>query len=211
METKNNAGNNIFNGNKILYTMIDGEVYAVQILDMYMPVDNVIPIIDGNTIALSKILSIRLKITEKGTKVYNKNNFELSIKQLGDLLCNTYKTIDDCIYKMHPIFKFNEAREIELVEPLQYNMETLCPEKAKWGTQYDGTFTLETWGWDGTKPVKCYFNSPSNEGIAWGNQHRTPLYNAVKDKWLVNSEYYKQLYPTFDACLNAHSIKVHLF
>lgn len=90
-------------------------------------------------------------------------------------------------------------------------MEALCPEKAKWGTQYDGTFALETWLWNGTKPVKDYFKSPSNEGIAWGNQHRIPLYNAVKDEWLVNTEYYKQLYPTFDACLKAHSVKVHLF
>ena len=207
---------NIFNTEKIFYTMIDKEVYAVRILDMYIPLNDVLAIA-SNTISLGKqIHSVKLSIAGKdGIKVFNHSDSGTKEhKDMVGLLCNTYKTIDDCVYQCNPVFKYNIAlNRLSLTESILCLMEDICPSRAKWEMNYDNTFSLVCWHWDGIKPVKDYFHSPSNDKYAYGNRKRVPLYNIVKDSWLVNVEDYKNSYPTFDSCLSdkRNVIKVHLF
>ena len=207
-----NMGTNIFNSNKTFYTLIDNEIYAVQITDLIVPIDNVEPI-KGNTISIdSRIHSVIFKIaTKEKVYLYGINSFPDKIKS-ADILCNTYETIDDCISQHNPIFKSDEAMNLYLAKPIFYDMETICPSKAKWETNCDGrTFSLVTWSWDGLKPIKVYFHSPFYLGWLWANHKRTPHYDVVRDKWMIDEIYYEKIYPTYDACLKNNSIKVHLF
>lgn len=205
-----------FNTDKIFYTMIDKEIYAVKILDMYVPVDEVDGVGGGNSIILGKnIHSVNFEIATKGVMKYNINDVGTKHwKEATDLLINLYNTIDDCICRVNKVFKFDDIKgQLNLTNLVLYLMEDICPNNAKWEYNYNNTFSLICWHWDGIKPVKHYFKSPSNDEDAWGNFKRTPLFNMVKNKWLVDKEYYNKCYPTYDACIKneKNCIKVHLF
>ena len=209
--------NNIFTDKeKIFYANIDNEVYQCKFNNVTISVgyisslditEDCVTNIDG------QIVYMELNIASVGNNVYWAKNGNQS------LFCplKIYRSAEDCINGKNPIFK--GTKQLFLESPIVVDIDKdFTPKRAFWKKIYRGNdetfYDLELYAykWNGLKAKEEPFCSSSNvfDG-KYINHRKNPLYNLVTRKWIADTEYYTNSYPTYEECVNNNHIKVHTF
>lgn len=210
--------NNIFSSaaNNIFYIKINGEVYEMKFENIVMPMASIKPDEFGLEVLNNREIStIRVNIASLGSKLWHTYGCNTGLP-----VTRIYKTLDDCVNGVNPIFKFHRfsLTFTNAIEPIIANAEELLMDGAYWSKEtniYGHNYLLmRTYHWNGTEVISKRVFSPNTEetkSLVFDNSYENIHYDLVTKKHIVDSEYQKTCYATYEECVNDNFVKVHRF
>ena len=211
--------NNIFNKaeNKIFYIKIDGEVYEMKFENIVLPMHGVLLNNLGKvTMSDKAVVTIRVNIASLGEKLWYRHQFESELP-----ITQIYETLDDCIKGVHPIFKYGNYGCIKftsVIAPIIATTDEVLMDGAYWRLSKnfyeEEVLTMRTYHWNGIEAISKRVYAPNTEetkDLVFHNSDEFLHYDLVNEKHIVDSEYQKKCYATYEECVNDNVVKIHRF
>lgn len=205
--------NNIFANGTVFYTPINGDIYACRFKRLFLAINAIFAIRDDQTINIGDYDNCDISICGAVLEIANRTE-PVTFGTKGIDPCRIYRTVDDCLSDVKPLF-FKQGDRLRLNVIIIGNMgDELCPSNAFW-TCVDKTddnrgdwFKLHTFRWVDLKVQEVPFKGPSS-GL-YVNDSK-PVFDMVKCEWIVDSLYNAECFSSRTECINAHPVKVHMF
>ena len=210
--------NNIFNKaeNNIFFIKIKGEVYEMKFENIVLPMGGVsLNCLGKVTLTKKPIVTIRVNIASLGEKLWYHYEYgsELPITQI-------YDTLEDCINGINPIFKWNGGKIVftDVIEPIIASTDEVLMDGAYWEVTKNfygrEVLIMRTYHWNGTEAISKRVYAPNTDetkNLVFYNSDETLHYDLVNEKHIVDSEYQKKCYSTYEECVNDNFVKIHRF
>lgn len=203
--------NNIFNSENVFYVNINNEVFECKFKNMYMPIISLTDedFADPAIVELSFPIKYIQLLVCGGIGLLEWNEEYHKFNPL-----NIYRSVDDCINNVNPLFKKSKNGRLFLSTLIMADLETeLTPKDAFWKAEksVDGNnqrYKLHTYIWNGMSAEERKFRGALLSII---NGNGEPLFDIVSQQWVVDKEYIEKGYKTYDDCVNSNHVKVHRF
>ena len=208
--------NNIFANGTVFYTPIDGDIYACRFKRLFLEINAIFAIRDDQTINIGDYDNCDISICGAVLEIANRTE-PVTFGTKGIDPCRIYRTVDDCLSDVKPLF-FKQGDRLKLNVIIICNMgDELCPSNAFWTcvdkTERGDWFKLHTFRWIDLKAQEVPFKGPSS-----GEQYpyifvndSKPVFDMVKCEWIVDALYNVECFSSRTECINAHPVKVHMF
>lgn len=211
---------NIFNkkDNNIFYIKMWGDVYEMKFVNIVIPMGSVAPTKLGNVVVSdNQIVTLRIQMATKcGERFWYKGQMGLDFN-----ITNIYKTLEDCIDGVNPIFKWDNNRQLKFtnaISPIVSDTKEMLMDGAYWKESKDfygnDIKIAYTYHWDGTKVISKRVYTPNTaetKELVYLNFDQILHYDLVNEQHIVDSEYKKTCYATYEECVNDNFVKVHRF
>ena len=211
---------NIFNkkDNNIFYIKMWGDVYEMKFVNIVIPMGVVKPTKLGNVVLTDKgIVTLRVNIASLGERLWFQDCLGQDFPVTG-----IYKTLEDCINGVNPLFKWNKYKRFlkftDAISPIVSDTKEMLMDGAYWKEDKDlyGIIIKQMWTyqWDGTKVISKRIYAPNTaetNGLVFINTKEVIHYDLVNEQHIVDSEYKKTCYATYEECVNDNFVKVHRF
>lgn len=211
---------NIFNkkDNNIFYIKMWGDVYEMKFVNIVIPMGSVAPTKLGNVVVSdNQIVTLRIQMATKcGERFWYKGQMGLDFN-----ITKIYKTLEDCIDGVNPIFKWDNNRRLKFtnaISPIVSDTKEMLMDGAYWKESKDfygnNIKIAYTYHWDGTKVISKRVYAPNTaetKEFVYLNFDQILHYDLVNEQHIVDSEYKKTCYATYEGCVNDNFVKVHRF
>ena len=209
---------NIFNkkDNNIFYIKMWGDVYEVKFVNIVIPMGVVKPTKLGNVVLTDKgIVTLRVNIASLGERLW----FQDCLGQ-DFPVTEIYKTLEDCINGVNPIFHWKNGDVVftDVTEPIIATTDEVLMDGAYWEETKNfygrEVLIMRTYHWNGTEAISKRVYAPNTDetkNLVFYNSDEALHYDLVNEKHIVDSEYQKKCYSTYEECVNDNFVKIHRF
>ena len=123
--------NNIFANGTVFYTPIDGDIYACRFKRLFLEINAIFAIRDDQTINIGDYDNCDISICGAVLEIANRTE-PVTFGTKGIDPCRIYRTVDDCLSDVKPLF-FKQGDRLKLNVIIIGNMgDELCPSNAFW-------------------------------------------------------------------------------
>lgn len=211
---------NIFNkkDNNIFYVKMWGDVYEMKFVNVVIPMSIVKSTKLGSVVLNGKgIVTLRVDIASLGERLWYQDCLGQDFPVTG-----IYKTLEDCINGVNPLFRWDKHKRFltftDAISPIVSDTKEMLMDGAYWKETKDfyGNDIKQMWTyhWDGTKVISKRIYAPNTEEtkeLVFINTKEVIHYDLVNERHIVDSEYQKKCYATYEECVNDNFVKVHRF
>lgn len=200
--------NNIFskeNGN-IFYTPINGEIYQLRFISLSVRLTHT----TGNMVYFNDrpINTAIVEIASLGIRHWNNNsltdNFDLK---------KVYMSVDDAVAANNPLFgyKLDHGTSVtDIVPPIEICKRDCLPPCGFWFSEDMVNWYIKTYQWNGLAAQMRNMRTDDKEKVM-SNGSYLLHYDLVSENFILDSEYLKTCYASYEECVDANAIKVHRF
>lgn len=199
--------NNIFSkeNGKLFYTPINGEIYQVRFTSLSIPLKYA----DGNVIYLNDyaITTAIVEIASLGKHQWSaidNNSFDLM---------KIYLSVEDAVAATNPVFRYERghgAHVTDIVPPMEIKKCDCIPPRGFWFSEDMVHWKIQTYQWTGLSVQMRDMRTDDKERAKF-NGNYVLHYDLVSESFILDSEYLKTCYASYEECVNANAIKVHRF